>query len=139
MILYGIIALVGHIHIYYSTKLFFFKQRKYILFAFSALVFSAEICYNIYSTKERGLVFLKKTVQKQKPISGYPLEVRFTDDGYRLTWDTRLRMSAFEYRFFCEYAKDKYMALLYFGAMSAQKFATRLRPCAFCTILPLTF
>ena len=66
---------------------------------------------------------MKKTVQKQKPISGYPLEVRFTDDGYRLTWDTRLRMSAFEYRFFCEYAKDKYMALLYFGAMSAQKFA----------------
>lgn len=63
----------------------------------------------------------KKTQKALKASVGYPLEALFTSDGYKLLWSTRIRMSAFEYRFFCEYLQNKYDALLYLGAVSGQK------------------
>ena len=71
---------------------------------------------------KRGIQTGKKATAV-KPITGFPLEVLFTESGYKLTWDSRFRMQVAEYRFFCDYFKDRYAALLYFGTMQAQTFS----------------
>ena len=71
---------------------------------------------------KRGIQTGKKATAV-KPITGFPLEVLFTESGYKLTWDSRFRMRVAEYRFFCDYFKDRYAALLYFGTMQAQTFS----------------
>ncbi|MBQ9950019.1 MAG: DEAD/DEAH box helicase [Clostridia bacterium] len=63
----------------------------------------------------------RKTAKTQV---GYPLEVQFTEHGYILLWDSRVRMSAAEYRFFCSYLKDSEDSLLYLAAVNSQKFRT---------------
>lgn len=61
--------------------------------------------------------------RRHTKVIGFPLEARFTEEGYELVWDSRIQMSAEERRFFCNYLSDKYTALMYFGAVRSEQLA----------------
>lgn len=64
-----------------------------------------------------------KSKKTAKVTVGRPLEVQFVNSGYELHWDSRVKMSAVERRFFCDYVKCHSMALIYFGAVNVNALA----------------